>query len=104
VHQCAVARAVSRWAASRVTFARKPFDISCAVSQTLHQLTCRFRFAGYYCTFLLASFWSEAEKKLFAVVAPISKVQRRAAQEFAAFACYLQQSRLTCDDRRCPSL
>ena len=32
------------------------------------------RCAGYYCTFLLAAFWSEAEKKLFAAVAPFSKV------------------------------
>jgi hypothetical protein len=30
---------------------------------------------GYYCTFLLASFWSEAEKKLFVAVAPVSKVR-----------------------------
>ena len=30
--------------------------------------------AGYYCTFLLASFWSEAEKKLFILVSPVSKV------------------------------
>ena len=30
-------------------------------------------YPGYYCTFLLASFWSEAEKKLFVAVRPISK-------------------------------
>ena len=36
----------------------------------LHASCC----AGYYCTFLLAAFWSEAEKKLFAAVAPFSKV------------------------------
>jgi hypothetical protein len=40
--------------------------------------------AGYYCTFLLASFWSEAEKKLFAAVAPVSKVRRGLARHARA--------------------
>jgi hypothetical protein len=44
----------------------------------LHGLRCGVlpvsRCAGYYCTFLLAAFWSEAEKKLFAAVAPFAKV------------------------------
>ena len=40
--------------------------------------------AGYYCTFLLASFWSEAEKKLFAAVAPVSKVRRGLARRARA--------------------
>ena len=52
------------------------------VTLYLYQVTA---FTGYYCTFLLASFWSEAEKKLFAAVAPVSKVQSRLASTSAEF-------------------
>ena len=59
--------------------ARARFGTDCTQVRRVAPLCCSFKhftnfLAGYYCTFLLASFWSEAEKKLFILVAPISKV------------------------------